>query len=148
MIVISVIKILISRSLKTSFWHKYFNFCFLISLHDLLSRIMMQFYALLFLHQKLQFPIFFLCEKIVRLLCCQLFASTVLLDDELENFFVPSSFPLDLILSQCKMCEVTEFIFMVQAIIMPVYSTFHVLRSHIAHLFFEFLATKKNTYNF
>jgi hypothetical protein len=63
MIVITIIKLSIPRSLETSFWHKYFIFCFLISLHDLLSRIMMQFYAvLLLLHQKLHtkyyFPIF------------------------------------------------------------------------------------------
>ena len=149
MIVISLIKLLIPRSLETSFWHKYFNFCFLISLHDLLSRIMMQFYSLLYFASKTAIFNFFVWEN------CETFVLSIICFNSFtwwwawELFFPPpsSSFILDLILSQCKMCEVTEFIFMVQAIIMPVYSTFHVLRSHIAHIFFV-SSNKKNTYNF
>ena len=149
MIVISLIKLLIPRSLETSFWHKYFNFCFLISLHDLLSRIMMQFYSLLYFASKTAISNFFCVRKLWDFCVVNYLLQQFYLMMSLRTFFPPpsSSFILDLILSQCKMCEVTEFIFMVQAIIMPVYSTFHVLRSHIAHIFFV-SSNKKNTYNF
>lgn len=120
MIVITIIKLSIPRSLETSFWHKYFNFAswsrYMIFFLELWCNSMCCFCLLhQKLHTKYYFPIFFCVRKLWDFCVVNYLLQQFYLMMSLRTFFRLSSSCMPLILSQCKMCEVTEFILMVQA---------------------------------